>query len=101
MSSAICFNLDQSKILSSGNGLKSLDHIMVISANTYVFPNFVNPILINFLSKPPPTSYTCISAERQRRKTIGMSSFERTLIHKTETSAFYSDLLILCCNVKF
>ena len=29
MSSAICFNLDQSKILSSGNGLKSMTHSLV------------------------------------------------------------------------
>ena len=99
MSSAICFNLDQSKILSSGNGLKSLDHIMVISADTYVFPNFVNPILINFLLKPPSTFFTCIRAKRQRRKTIGVCNFERTFIHKTR--AFYSDLLMLCCNIKF
>ena len=30
MSSAICFNLDQSKILSSGNGLHNLDQIEIL-----------------------------------------------------------------------
>ena len=31
MTSAICFNLDQSKILSSGNGLRKGDHIFCLS----------------------------------------------------------------------
>ena len=34
MSSAVCFNLDQSKILSSGNALKRLENIKGQEENT-------------------------------------------------------------------
>ena len=36
MSSAICFNLDQSKILSSGNGLNGTQSIHVYLTHPYV-----------------------------------------------------------------
>ena len=46
MPSATCFNLDQSKILLSGNG--------------HVFPDFLTPVLTElFFPKPLTTFFTC------------------------------------------
>ena len=55
MSTAICFNLDQSKILSSGNGIKKkhLNH-MTVSVNFtqlwQIFPSTGNPELFPLLA---------------------------------------------------
>ena len=47
MSSAICFNLDQSKILSPGNGLKDLDwYLVTVAVITFFYNIFylINPL---------------------------------------------------------
>ena len=44
MSSAICFNLDQSKILSSGNGLSPVSLTLFLVLTCLQYKSFENPV---------------------------------------------------------
>ena len=49
MSSAICFNLDQSKVLSLANGLNF--HKKKVLSPYHTFPTFIDPLNENILGE--------------------------------------------------
>ena len=57
MSSATCFNLDQSKILSSGNGVNSLDEAMLRSTHYKRF-DIQSLVLFYFEATLPPLTWS-------------------------------------------
>ena len=64
MLSAICFNLDQYKILLYGKGLRSYHRGQ---RHIYVFPGFRTPALTQlFFSKPPTIFSLCIRVEMRK-----------------------------------
>ena len=92
MLSASCFNLDQSKILPSGNGLthstlnfndrmNNAGWLVVFGFNAtltakfiswqsvmHVFPGFLTPVLTQlFFPKPPTTFLTCFCRGERRK----------------------------------
>ena len=110
MSSAICFNLGQSKILLTGHGLnQSSDRILicwlvVLGFNatlttkviswwsvTHVFPGFLTPVLTQLSFPKPPTSFlTCFSrGERQKyagkKVCLNRGSNSQPLGHESDT----------------
>ena len=103
MLSAICFNLDQSTILSSGNGLRGLpEH----DSYTGISPISIHQLFFNFLPKDRNTDSSKIKAFADENANVAQKlefAFDRVenIVRKGENAGYQHFLLFPHCFQNF